>query len=297
MSYPRRIVCLSDETTEILYLLGEQDRIIGVSGFTTRPQEARLKPKVSAFNKANYDSILKLEPDLVLAFSDVQAAITHELVLRGLTVLNFNQRSIAEILDAIIMLSRIVGKTEDGVRLVEKFQDSLHEIATSAQRFTHRPRVFFEEWKDPLISGIEWVEELVQIAGGEPIFPELRKCHKSRDRSIAPAAVLARNPEVILASWCGMKVNKQEIRARPGWSNINAVQKDRVYEIQSSLILQPGPAALTEGVRQIHAHLARMFGVTVDRALAPVEALDANFSRDRVAESQHTTRLCEDSSL
>ena len=276
MSYPRRIVCLSDETTETLYLLGEQDRIVGISGFTTRPREARLKPKVSAFNNANYDAILKLEPDLVLTFSDVQAEITRELALRGVTVLNFNQRSIAEIVDTILMLSRIIGQTEHGVKLVENLQHGLHAIATSAQRFTCRPRVFFEEWKDPLISGIEWVEELVQIAGGEPIFPELRKCHKSRDRSVTPAAVLARNPEVILASWCGMKVNKQEIRSRPGWSNIDAVQKGFVYEIQSSLILQPGPAALTEGVRQIHALFAHMFGATVDPALTPVEALDTD---------------------
>src|SRR5215469_11744142 len=276
MSYPRRIVCLSDETTETLYLLGEQDRIVGISGFTTRPREARLKPKVSAFNNANYDAILKLEPDLVLTFSDVQAEITRELALRGVTVLNFNQRSIAEILDTILMLSRIIGQTENGVKLVENLQHGLHAIATSAQRFTCRPRVFFEEWKDPLISGIEWVEELVQIAGGEPIFPELRKCHKSRDRSVSPAAVLARNPEIILASWCGMKVNKQEIRLRPGWSKIDAVQKDRIYEIQSSLILQPGPAALTEGVRWIHTLLARMTGATVDPELTPIEAPDAD---------------------
>lgn len=278
MRYPQRIVCLSDETTEILYLLGEQNRIVGISGFTTRPREARLKPKVSAFNNANYDSILKLKPDLVLTYSDVQAEITRELVLRGLTVLNFNQRSIAEILDTILMLSTIVGKTEHGVKLVETFHEGLHAIETSAQRFTYRPRVFFEEWKDPLISGIEWVEELVQIAGGEPIFPELRKCHKSRDRSIAPAAVLARNPEVILASWCGMKVNKQEIRSRPGWSSIDAVQNELIYEIQSSLILQPGPAALTEGVRQIHALLARVIGATVDLALTPVEVFDADLA-------------------
>lgn len=281
MSYPQRIVCLSDETTEILYLLGEQNRIVGISGFTTRPREARLKPKVSAFNNANYDSILKLKPDLVLTFSDVQAEITRELVLRGLTVFNFNQRSIAEILDTILMLSTIVGKAEHGLKLVETFREGLHAIETSAQRFTYRPRVFFEEWKDPLISGTEWVEELVQIAGGEPIFPELRKCHKSRDRSIAPAAVLARNPEVILASWCGMKVKKQEIRSRPGWSSIDAVQNELIYEIQSSLILQPGPAALTEGVRQIHALLARMIGVTVDRALTPVEVLDADLAGGR----------------
>lgn len=262
--FPERIVCLSDETTETLYLLGEQDRIVGVSGFTIRPLEARVKPKVSTFNSANYDSVLDLEPDLVLTFSDVQAEITRQLVLRGVTVFNFNQRSIAEILDMVLVLSRIVGKTEAGLALIAQLQNGLEQIAASAKAFPRRPRVFFEEWNEPLISGIQWIEELVEIAGGQSIFPELRKCGSSRDRVVDFGTVVERNPEVILASWCGKKADKQEICSRPGWSEIAAVQSGRVYEVRSSYILQPGPAALTEGVRQIHAILARVLDVRVE---------------------------------
>jgi len=254
--FPERIVCLSDETTETLYMLGEQDRIVGVSGFTTRPLEVRSKPKVSTFNSANYESILDLRPDLVLTFSDVQAEITRQLVLRGVTVFNFNQRSIAEILDMVLVLSRIVGKSDAGLRLIAELQTGLEQIATSAKAFPRRPRVFFEEWNEPLISGIQWIEELVEIAGGEPIFPELRECSASRDRVVDFATVVERDPEVILASWCGKKADKREICSRPGWSGIAAVQRKLVYEVRSSCILQPGPAALTEGVRQIHAFLA-----------------------------------------
>ncbi|MGA2852038.1 MAG: ABC transporter substrate-binding protein [Terracidiphilus sp.] len=268
--FPRRIVCLSDETTETLYLLGEQDRIAGVSGFTVRPPEARLKPRISAFSSANIDAILELKPDLVLTFSDVQADITRELVLRGLTVMNFNQRSIREILEMIAALSRLVGKSADGLALMERLLGELAEIKRSARRFPRRPRVFFEEWKDPLISGIAWVEELIEIAGGEVLFPELRACGKSRDRVVDPAAVAARDPEVILASWCGMKVNMEEIVSRPGWQTVTAVRNRHVYEIQSSLILQPGPAALTEGVRHIHTLLAGVMGVEVPQALKPM---------------------------
>jgi len=200
--FPRRIVCLTDETTEVLYLLGEQDRIVGVSGYATRPPEARRKPRVSAFKNAKFDAILALKPDLVLTFSDVQAEITRQLVLRGVTVLNFNQRSIAEILEMIAALARLVGKPDEGLALVASLQSGLRAIAKSAQAFPHRPRVFFEEWKDPLISGIRWVEELVEIAGGEILFPELAACGKAQDRVVDPAAVVERDPEVILASWC-----------------------------------------------------------------------------------------------
>lgn len=275
--FPRRIVCLTAETTETLYLLGEQDRIIGVSGFTTRPPEARLKPRVSTFNSADCDAILALEPDLVLTFSDVQAEITRDLVLRGATVLNFNQRSIAEILEMVTTLARLVGKQREGEALVAALIRGLDEIALSAKGFPWRPRVFFEEWNEPLISGIRWVEELVLLAGGEPIFPELRGCGKSKDRVVDPSLVIARNPDVVLASWCGMKVKKQEIRSRPGWSAIGAVEKDHIYEIRSSLILQSGPAALTEGVRQIHSILAQVVGVEVDPLLKPAEKLDPRF--------------------
>src|SRR6202167_694294 len=182
--FPRRIVCLTDETAETLYLLGEQDRIVGVSGYATRPPEARRKPRVSAFKSAKFDAILALKPDLVLTFSDVQAEITRQLVLRGVTVLNFNQRSIAEILDMIAALARLVGKPDEGLALVASLQSGLQAIASSAQAFPHRPRVFFEEWKDPLISGIRWVEELIEIAGGEILFPELAACGKEQEPGV-----------------------------------------------------------------------------------------------------------------
>jgi iron complex transport system substrate-binding protein len=272
--FPRRIVCLTDETTELLYLLGEQDRIVGISGYATRPPEARRKPRVSAFKNAKFDAILGLKPDLVLTFSDVQAEITRQLVLRGVTVLNFNQRSIAEILEMIAVLSRLVNKAEAGLTLIASLQAGLDAIAASAQRFSHRPRVFFEEWKEPLISGIRWVEELIEIAGGEIPFPELAACGKAQDRVVDPAVVAERDPEVILASWCGMKVNKALIRSRPGWDSTSAVHNGHIYEIKGTYILQPGPASLTEGVRQIHAILAHAAGVEVAASLKPQEKLD-----------------------
>ncbi|MGA9670061.1 MAG: cobalamin-binding protein [Terracidiphilus sp.] len=272
--FPRRIVCLSDETTETLYLLGEQDRIAGVSGFTTRPPEARLKPRVSAFNSANIDAIVALNPDLLLTFSDVQADITRQLVLRGLTVMNFNQRSVCEILEMIASLARLVGKEGEGLAMVDGFLRGLDEVRASAKNFPRRPRVFFEEWKEPLISGIAWVEELIEISGGDVIFPELRGCGKSKDRVVDPATVAARDPEVIIASWCGMKVNEQDILSRPGWASISAIRNGHLYEIKSSSILQPGPAALTEGVRQIHAILAGVVGVDVPVGLRPLERTD-----------------------
>lgn len=258
--FPRRIVCLSDETTETLYLLGEQDRIAGVSGYSTRPPECRKKPRVSAFASAKFDAILELEPDLVLTFSDVQAEITRELVRRGATVLNFNQRSIAEILEMIETLARLVGNAEEGRALVDRLTSGLDAFAEKAKTFSRRPRVYFEEWNDPLISGICWVEELIEIAGGEPIFPELRARGKAQDRVVDADEVIARDPEVILASWCGRKVNKQAIAARPGWSQISAVRNGHIYEIKSAIILQPGPAALTVGVREMHGILERVAG-------------------------------------
>jgi iron complex transport system substrate-binding protein len=258
--YPRRIVCLTDETTEILYLLGEQDRIVGVSGYAHRPPEARSKPRVSAFRDANFEAILNLKPDLILTFSDVQAEITRELVLRGATVMNFNQRSVAEILEMIAVLSRMVGKQDAGLALIEELQRGLAEIAAAAKAFPYRPRVYFEEWNDPLISGIQWVEELIEIAGGDVIFPELRNCGKAKDRVVDPAEVARRDPEVILASWCGMKVNKDAIRSRAGWEATAAVRNGHVYELPSGPILQPGPGSLTDGVRQLHKILARVVG-------------------------------------
>jgi len=273
VDFPRRIVCLTDETTETLYLLGEQDRIVGVSAYAVRPAEARNKPRVSAFKNANFEKILALKPDLVLTFSDVQAEIAGELIRRGVTVLAFNQRSIAEIFDMIAVLSRIVGRQAGGEALINELRRGLDSIAESAKRFKRRPRVYFEEWNDPLISGIEWVEELVEIAGGEPVFAGLRKCGKAQDRVVDAADVIARDPEVILASWCGKRVKTEEIKSRPGWSEISAVRDGHVYEIPSTCILQPGPAALTEGARQIHHVLAWVAGVEIAPGLEPVESI------------------------
>ena len=259
--FPQRIVCLSDETTETLYLLGEEERIVGVSGFTFRPPAARSKPRISTFKDANVDAVLDLHPDLVLTFSDVQADISRQLILRGLTVLNFNQRSIAEIFQMIATLARLVGRPDRGEVLVDELRAGLLDLAESARAFPSRPRVYFEEWHDPLISGIGWVDELIEIAGGTPLFPELRTQGKAQDRIVDPAEVIERNPEIIFASWCGMQVNSDAIRSRPNWSPISAVQSNRIFEIPSSCILQPGPAALTDGVRLIHAHLAASLGL------------------------------------
>ena len=258
MNHPRRIVCLSDETAETLYLLGEQDRIVGISGFSTRPPEVKSKPRISAFRDANFDAIVALKPDLVLTFSDVQAEITRQLVLRGLSVLNFNQRSVDEILDMIAVLARIVEKQREGEELIANLRRGLDEISRSAEKFAHRPTVYFEEWHDPLISGIGWVEELVEIAGGQLIFPELLRCGKAQDRVVDAKEALRRDPEVIFASWCGMKVDTEAICSRPGWREMRAIRNGHVYEIPSGCILQPGPAALTDGVRMLHEKLAQV---------------------------------------
>ncbi|HEV3062853.1 MAG TPA: cobalamin-binding protein [Vicinamibacterales bacterium] len=254
--YPSRIVCLTEETTETLYLLGQQDRIVGVSGYTVRPPEARQKPKVSAFINARFDKIEDLKPDLVLAFSDLQADLSAELVRRGITVVTFNQRSIAEILQMIRMLGGLVGCQPAAEALADRLARGLDEIRQAASRLAERPRVFFEEWDTPLISGIRWVEELVEIAGGTPIFPELVDARLAKERIVDPLEVARRDPQVVLASWCGKKVNKDRIRSREGWDRVSAVRAGRIHEIKSTYILQPGPASLTDGVRQIHALLA-----------------------------------------
>ena len=257
MKYPQRIVCLTEETTETLYLLGQGDRIVGVSGYTVRPPEARQKPKVSAFINARFDKIQALEPDLVLAFSDLQADLAAELVRRGLAVVTFNQRSVAEILQMIRMLGGLVGCQAQAEDLAARLEGDLDRIRIAASSFPERPRVFFEEWDDPLISGIRWVEELVEIAGGRPIFPEFADARLAKDRIVDPAEVARRDPQVVFASWCGKKVNKDRIRSRAGWNAVSAVRDDRIYEIKSTYILQPGPASLTEGVQQLHAILMK----------------------------------------
>jgi len=251
-TYPSRIVCLTEETTETLYLLGEGDRVVGVSGYTVRPPEARRKPKVSAFINARFEKIEALEPDLILAFSDLQADIARELIRRGYAVYTFNQRTVAEILQMIRVVGSLVGRSPDAEALANRLDADLQVLAGAGQSLPRRPRVFFEEWDEPLISGISWVEELVEIAGGEPIFPELRNARLGKHRIVDPAAVIERNPEVIVASWCGKAMKKRTIQSRPNWDSIDAVRNDRIYEIKSTYILQPGPASLTEGVRRLH---------------------------------------------
>jgi iron complex transport system substrate-binding protein len=254
--YPSRIVCLTEETTEVLYLLGEGDRVVGVSGYTVRPPEARQKPKVSAFINARFEKIEALKPDLVLGFSDLQADLARELIRRGYPVYTFNQRSIEEILQMVRIVGALVGRAEAGEALAARLEAGLEEIRAKAAAVRQRPRVFFEEWDDPLISGIRWVEELIEIAGGDPVFPELRTRHLGKDRIVDPTELVTRNPDVIIASWCGKAMKKRTIVERPGWDAIAAVRNDRIYEIKSTYILQPGPASLTEGVRQLHDIIA-----------------------------------------
>ena len=262
--FPNRIVCLTEETTETLYLLGEGDRVVGISGYTVRPPEARQKPKVSSFLHARYEKIEALNPDLILAFSDLQADITNDLVKRGYPVFTFNQRSVAEILQMIRVLAGIVGVAEKGEALASRLERGLDDIREQASQLARRPTVFFEEWYDPLISGIRWTEELVAIAGGDPIFPELAKAGLAKDRIVSSEQVIARAPEVIIGSWCGKPVRKERIAARPGWDAVPAVRNGQIYEVKSTYILQPGPAALTEGVTQLH-DVIRRAAATMER--------------------------------
>lgn len=248
---PRRIVCLTEETVETLYLLGEQDRIVGVSGYAVRPPRVRReKPRVSAFISADIPKILALKPDLVLAFSDLQADIVADLVRSGIAIHVFNQRDIAGILAMIRMLGALVGAAGPADQLATGYEKRLADIA-STPRHLPKPKVYFEEWDDPLISGIGWVSELIEIAGGEDVLSNLRFQRAARDRIISPDVVRAAAPDVIIASWCGKKVVPDKIRKRPGWSEIPAVRNDRIIEIKSPLILQPGPAALTDGLDAI----------------------------------------------
>jgi iron complex transport system substrate-binding protein len=274
---PQRIVCLTAETAETLYLLGEDWRIVGISGFTSRPKELLRKPKISTFTSAKIDQILELQPDLVIGFSKLQAQIAHDLIKAGVTVLVFNQQSVEELLQTILTLSRLVAAEARGLALVERLRGELTQIAESAKQFPRRPRVFFEEWMDPLISGIRWVEELIELAGGEPTFPALRFERDAKRRAVTSDAVIAANPEVILASWCGRKVEKEKIRAREGWAGVAAIRDGHLYEVKSSFILQPGPGALTEGVRQLHTILAAVVKCRPLPGLEPAEPLDPDF--------------------
>jgi len=254
--YPERIVCLTEETTETLYLLGEERRIVGISGYTVRPPRARReKPRVSSFLSAQTEKILSLKPDLVLGFSDLQADISKDLVKAGLNVVIFNQRSVDEILSMIQMLASIVGVPQKGERLVASLERNLQEIRKTVPK--RRPKVYFEEWDEPMISGIRWVSELIEIAGGEDILAELSTSAAAAGRIHDGSKVIERKPDVILGSWCGKKFRPERVRARPGWDAVPAVRDGRLYEIKSAEILQPGPAALTDGVRRIHEILAQ----------------------------------------
>lgn len=256
---PARIVCLTAETTETLYLLGEQDRIVGISGFTVRPPQARReKPKVSAFTSAKIDRILGLGPDLVLGFSNLQADIAAQLIRGGVPVHIFNQRSVEEILAMIAMLGAMVGATAKATALITDFEARMNHIRRSGAALARRPRIYFEEWDDPMISGIRWVSELIGIAGGDDCFPELAAAPSAKQRIIAdPREVVRRAPDIVIGSWCGKKFQPERLRQRQGWSAIPAVRHGHVYEIRSPDILQPGPAAVTDGLQQLHDIIVR----------------------------------------
>jgi iron complex transport system substrate-binding protein len=251
---PQRIVCLTEEPTEWLYLLGEERRIVGISGYTVRPPRAREeKPKVSAYLSAKIDKIVELRPDCVIGFSDLQADIAAQLIKRGIQVTIFNQRSVAEIFSMMYQLAAMVGQVERGLALIQTMQQRLLAIEQAAAGLKRRPRVFFEEWYNPHISAIAWVSELIGIAGGDDCFPELAKEPMGKDRIIADGSeIVQRNPDIIFGSWCGRRFRPAHVLARPGWGEVNAVKNGQLFEIKSSEILQPGPAALTDGVEQLH---------------------------------------------
>lgn len=255
---PARIVCLTEETVETLYLLGQQERIVGVSGYVVRPPEARRdKPRISSFLSADLPKILELEPDLVLAFSDIQAEIVAGLIKAGIAVHAFNQRSLAEILDMVRLLGAMIGQAEQADRLAQCFEAGLAAARERAAQLPKRPRVYFEEWDEPMISGIRWVSELIEIVGGIEIFPEKSRGKSAAERIVTAEAVIEAAPDLILASWCGKKVRPEKIAARPGFDRVPAVAAGQIFEIKSPIILQPGPAALTDGLAALETIIHR----------------------------------------
>ncbi len=275
----QRIVCLTEETTEWLYLLGEEARIVGISGYTVRPRRAREeKPRVSAFTSARLDKILALAPDLVLGFSDLQADIAAELIRAGVPVAVFNQRSVAQIFDVLAQVAALVGASDRGHALLLQFRERLAHIQQAVQaqlaQGRRRPRIYFEEWDEPPISAIRWVSELLHIAGGEDCLPELAAQPLGKHRIVAdPQALPARAPDIVIGSWCGKKVRPEKVAARPGWQALPAVRHGQLFEIKSADILQPGPAALTDGVAQLHRIVQQWWaaghGRLADREAAP----------------------------
>jgi iron complex transport system substrate-binding protein len=257
--YPHRIVCLTEEPTEILYALGEEQRIVGISGFTVRPARARReKPKVSAFTSAKLDRILDLEPDFVIGFSDIQADIAQALIKAGVEVWISNHRSVTGILSYVRRLGALVGAAARAERYALELEAQIQAVSFDAAALGRRPRVYFEEWDEPMISAIRWVSELIGIAGGDDIFPERAVCGLAKDRILSdPGEVVRRAPDIILGSWCGKRFRPNRVAARPGWEAVPAVREGELHEIKSPLILQPGPAALTDGLREIHAVVRR----------------------------------------
>lgn len=253
MNFPRRIICLTEETVETLYLLGAQDRIVGITGYAVRPPQARKeKPRVAAFTSAKIEQIIELQPDLVLAFSDLQADIAAELIRAGLEVYVFNQRSVSGILQMIRTLGRLVDARQKAEELVTSFEQKLDDLSQLTGQTDKRPVVYFEEWYDPIISGIGWVSELIQIAGGMDCFADLSVYPDAKRRIIeSPQSVINRAPDIIIGSWCGRRFHPQQVAEREGWQLIPAVVNKRIYEIKSTNILQPGPAALTDGLDQL----------------------------------------------
>ncbi len=262
---PQRIACLTEETTEWLYLLGEEERIVGISGYTVRPRRARLeKPRISAFLDGKIDKIVALQPDLVIGFSDMQAALADKLIRAGLNVFITNQRSIAEIFATLRLVAGLVGATARAEAWIAATQARHQAIAEAAARWPRRPRVYFEEWDEPMISAIQWVSQLIDVAGGDDVFPELALQSMGRHRVIADALEPARRaPDLIVGSWCGKKFRPERVAAREGWADAPAVRNAQLFEIKSCDILQPGPAALTDGLEQLHrfcAHWATSHG-------------------------------------
>ncbi|HSI25531.1 MAG TPA: cobalamin-binding protein [Methylotenera sp.] len=254
MHYPKRIVCLTTETTEVLYLLGEQDRIVGISGYTTRPAIARReKPKVAAFTTAKIDKILDLKPDLVIGFSNLQADIAAALIRAGVQVHVFNHRSIAETLNTIAMIGALVGAVDKAQQLIIELEGLINTARAAAKNYSIKPIIYFEEWNDPIITGIRWVSELIEIAGGQDCFAELAQFQSATDRTIDAKSVVGRQPDIIIGSWCGKKFQPEQVITREGWHTIPAVKNGFVREIKSADILQPGPSLFTHGLQQLQA--------------------------------------------
>jgi len=248
---PQRIVCLTEETVELLYLLGEEDKIVGVTGYAVRPKIVRKqKPRISSFKSANIQKIIELKPDIVLAFSDIQSEIVANLVKKGQSVLCFNQRDIEGIFNMIQTICNLLDIKQKGINLISKLKKNIYQIKNKYSNY-NKLKVYFEEWNDPLITGLKWVSELINIAGGEDIFYKKSLNELAKDRIISEEEVIKENPDIIIGSWCGKKVNFDQIRNRRGWNKINAIKYDKIYEIKSPLILQPGPAALTDGLDEI----------------------------------------------